>query len=384
MIAIIGGSIAAYVAYKTIKKIDRKAEVKIFSDELQKPYSKMLLPYMVKENIKSDAFFDIPDKDIVLNTKVLAIDSKQRVFFTSTKKMFYFSKLLIATGATPKVVHFSGEFDKEKIITIRKLKDIEVIRNLIKLNRLKSVTIVGGGLVGIEMADALIKQGVVVNLVVSSNRLLSSILSKTASDWLEKHILCNIGGLKIFKENDVEIIEDKNNRLFIKLKDNTDLESDLIIVAKGVKPNTELVDDVIKTNEGIVVDDYLMTTADGIFAAGDVVESYDLVEQKPILHAIWPVAITQAEIVAKNIMGKHIKYQPEISRNVVPVFGINIFSAGKTTDESLLAKTYSIGSFTQMFVDNNKICGITTIDTNIDVAHYLNKIKYNWETVYEY
>lgn len=133
--------------------------------------------------------------------------------------------------------------------------------------------------------------------------------------------------VKFYTSNDVEVIYKTNDGVNIRLKNGEHLDADFVVVGKGVKPNIEFLDGAIQTNSGIVVDDYLRAT-DDVFAVGDIAESTDAVWGDKRLHAIWPVAIAQAKVAAKNAAGLNIETQPEVSRNILPIFDMDIFSGG--------------------------------------------------------
>ncbi len=330
MIAIVGGSVAAYVAYKTIRSIDFTQEVKIFSKEPYQPYGKMLLPYMLSTTVENNMFYKVPDTDIVLNTEIIKVDPKRRLIYDNKGNSYSFSKLIVATGADAKEPDFeiSGV---DSVFTVRYLKDIELIRERIKNATLRHVIVYGGGLVSLEMANALVLAGFKITILVSSNRILSKILNEKASEMVEKQIKDNFP-VDILKDVKILYIDKKDDKTIVKLDGGKIIESDFVVVGKGVKPNIALLGGVGKINVGIQVDEKLKVT-DDIYAAGDIVECKDAVLNKKIVHPIWPCAVEQAKIAAKNAVGLDQSILPDFTRNVLPVFNLNIFTGGVSNYE---------------------------------------------------
>ncbi|AEA33805.1 NAD(P)/FAD-dependent oxidoreductase [Hippea maritima] len=322
MIAIIGGSIAAFYAYKTIKDIDKTIEVKVFSKEDRQPYAKMMLPYMLYNQTESS--FEINPDDIVLNCEVKVIDTTSKTIKTHNYT-YSFDKAIIAAGADAYIPEYKGDYDGG-LFGVRYASDIKAIGEKLKKARFRHIVVLGAGLVSLEMAFAFVKLGFSVSVVVSSSRILSQILPDRAAKLVQNHIE-SLYPVKFYTSNDVEFMQKMDNGIYVKLKDGEELNSDFVVVGKGVRPNTHFIDKTVKINTGVIVDEFLKAKED-VFAAGDIAESEDAIWNDKRLHAIWPVAIAQAKIAAKNAVGLNIKAEPEISRNILPIFGIDIFTGG--------------------------------------------------------
>ncbi len=342
MIAIVGGSIAAYTAYKTIKSYDRNVEVKVFSKENTQPYGKMLLPYMLTGNAENNMFYKIPEEDLVLNTEITRLDRSSKTIVDDKGNAYLYDKLIIATGADASIEIFEGDAN-DMVFTVRYLKDIEKIREHIRTANFRHVVVYGGGLVSLEMSNALSMAGFKITIVISSNRILSQILNKKASELFEKYLTDNYK-LEIIKGERIEAVEKSSNGTVVKLSNGKSIECDFVVVGKGIKPNIDFVKGKLKTKKGIVVNDRL-EASENIYAVGDVAEVDDIVLNEKSLHAIWPCAVEQAEVAAKNALGMYIKAKPEFTRNVLPVFGLNIFTGGvsKLDEYDTIIEDYTDG-----------------------------------------
>jgi NAD(P)H-nitrite reductase large subunit len=324
---IAGGSIAAYTAYQEIKCIDSQSEVKVISKETVMPYGKMLLPYLLSGNIlKSSAFYRIDENDIVLNDALSSIDTVNKFIKTRQGEVFGYDKLLIATGADAYTPDYEGNYPKESVAGVRYIQDLERINIALAGCSRKNIILIGAGMVTLEVGWALVKLGFSVTYIVSSKWILSQILDEDAAILAEKHIAGNYN-VKFIKEDDVGWIDQYSEGLHIKLKSGAAIDGCFIVVGKGVKPNTDFFDDK-DFKKGIEVDSFLETRYRDIYAAGDVSVFNDVVDGVKKMHAIWPVAVDMAKCAAKNMAGIKSYYMPEFTRNILPVFDLNIFTGG--------------------------------------------------------
>ena len=355
MIAIVGGSIAAYTAYRTIKSQDKNIDVKVFSKESTEPYGKMLLPYMLTSNVEGNMFYKIPEEDLILKTEISGLDKGSNTIMDSRGSRYTYDKLIIATGADASKETFEGD-GNDRVFTVRYLKDIENIRESIKRANLRHVLIYGGGLVSLEMANALYMAGFKITIVISSNRILSQVLNRKASELFEKYLSDNYE-LEIMKGERISSVEKRDNDILVKLSGGGSVECDFVVVGKGVKPNVGFAKDVLNIKNGIVVNDKL-EAADAIYAIGDVAEVDDVVLKEKALHAIWPCAVEQAQIAAKNVLGMDIKAKPEFTRNVLLVFGMNIFTGGVSKlDEYDSVIEDNVGDYAKIMIKDGCLDG---------------------------
>ena len=377
MIAIVGGSIAAYTVYKTIKSCDRNAEVKVFSKENTQPYGKMLLPYMLTSNVENNMFYKIPEEDLILNTEITRLDKNSKIIVDNKGNAYSYYKLIIATGADASKETFEGDAN-DRVFTVRYLKDIEKIRGCIRTAVFRHVVIYGGGLVSLEMANALYMAGFKITIVISSNRILSQILNKRASELFEKYLSDNYK-LEIVKGERIEAVEKSGNGAIVKLSDGKSIECDFVVVGKGVKPNIDFAKDNLTVKKGIVVNNKL-EAADNIYAIGDVAEVDDIVLNEKSLHAIWPCAVEQAQAAAKNALGMDIRVKPEFTRNVLPVFGMNIFTGGvsKLDEYDTIIEDYTDG-YARLMINDDCLDGFVFFGTVKNYGAYTfiarNRIK---------
>jgi len=377
---IVGGSIAAHTAYKTLKNIDSSFDVKVISKERLKPYSKMLLPYLIDSSDRlKDMLYDIENRDIILNDKAIKIDTKNKIVKTNSGLSVNYDKLLIATGAEADMPQYNGDYSGDSVVVMRNIDDIEKIKRSTTSCKNKNAIMIGAGLVTLEVGWSFVKAGYSVTYVVHSNRILSQILDKESSEMVEKYIEQNFP-VKFIKESDVEFIEKNSSGVYVRLATKEEINGCVVVVGKGVKPNVDfLKDSSIKIfNKGIDVNSYLQTNNKDVYAVGDVAAFEDVAENTKKVHPIWPVAIEQAKNAAKNMAGAKTYHMPEFSRNVLPVFNITIFTGGISNKNQFdVYKVTLTSEYRKITIENGELKGFVLIGDvgNFGAYTYIAKRK---------
>ena len=377
---IVGGSIAAATAYSEIKKYENYADIKVISKEKFQPYGKMLLPYLIStDEVKKNMFFEVNSDDIVLNDTAASVDIDNKVVKTKKSMEFQYDKLLIAAGADAYIPEYKGSYSDDSVIGVRYLKDIEKIENRIASCENRHVILVGAGLVTLEMGWALVKRGFSVTYIVRSDRILSQILDKESADLTENYIEKNYP-VNFIKGNDIEFIEESNGSVYVKLISNDSVEGCAVVVGKGVRPNVEFLQDtgIEVEKQGVIVNGYMRTNMDDIYAAGDIAAFDDVIDGQKKIHAIWPVAVEQAKTAARNMMGVKTMQLPEFTRNVLPVFDLNIFTGGASKkDDYDVIKRKSDGEYRKIILKNGKLKGFILIGDIGNFGAYTHLAKSN-------
>lgn len=321
---LIGGGPASVSAAQTLRRVDTSSEITILTREHYRPYAKMVLPYLIAGDVEEkDLYLSEPHgTDIIVDQEVARIDSDRRRVETASGRHFAYDKLLIATGGVPKKLKVEGS-DLPFVFTIRDLADVIGIKNRLNSTKGRAV-IAGAGPVSMETGDALYKLGMDITLVISSNRVFSTLMDLEAAAFMEKLLLEK--GIEIRKGDDIVRIEEDGTVHFRK---GEHLSCSLVIIGKGVDPCIPFLEGSgIETRMGIVVDEHQQTNTAGIFAAGDVAETYDLAYDEHRLNALWPAAEEQGTIAALNMASIPTAYPGSLARNILRVFGISVLSAG--------------------------------------------------------
>ena len=371
-IVIIGSSAAGISAIEAIRSKDKKSKITVITDEKKPLYSRCLISYLLAGTIdekkiryRGDDFFKKNKVEAVLGVKAKKIDKKE-VILEDGKKV-KFDKLLIATGGSPKIEDIPGA-NKKGVYPLRTIEHAFQIQSM--LGKVKSVAILGGGLIGLRAAYALKNKGKVVSVFVRSPQILSQIIDKGSADIMQKHI--EEKGIKIVTGQAAKEITGKDAVGGVILEDGSKYDCELVIIGKGVNANIDIAKTAgIKTNWGIVVDKFLRTSAEDIFAAGDVAESYDIALEENSINAIWPVACEQGRIAGLNMLGKDVVYDGTLAMNSIEFFGLPVISIGltkpkKDTCEEIVKKDESKNIYKKIVLRDNTILGaifVNSVDT---------------------
>jgi nitrite reductase (NADH) large subunit len=321
---IIGGGPAALSAAATLRQADPAGRVTILSREAFSPYAKMALPYLLAGKIEEkNLFLTQPDGvELLPGEEAVRIFAEQHFVETAGGKTFPYDRLLIASGASPEKPKIPGG-DLPFVFTVRDLPDIIGIRTRMKGGTGRAV-ISGAGPVGMEIGDALHDLGMSITFVVASNRVFSAMLDASAAGWLAGKLRGQ--DIEILTGEEIASIQENGE---VALRSGKTRSCDLVIFGKGVKPDVPfLAGSGIATLQGIAVDERQETNVPGIYAAGDAAQSRDIVSGEMRVNALWPVAVEQGRVAALNMAGIPAIYPGSLSRNILRVFGVSVFTAG--------------------------------------------------------
>jgi NAD(P)H-nitrite reductase large subunit len=385
---IIGNSAAGVAAAESIRKIDKKSKISIFTYEKYFNYSKPLITYFLsgkldleKTYFKDSGFYEKNNIDLRLGTRIMSIDPAEQSLITDKNETITFCKLLIAGGGKPaipeiKVIDRTGKSETLKnaidkiggIFTLTTLDDAIRLKKYIEKNRIKSASILGGGLIGLKAAEAFLELGIKLNIIEFSGQILSASFDKTASEIITSCIEETSSSVLTNSTID-EIYTDDSGGIFeYKLRNGKKHSCSLLVVAVGVSPDVSLLEGCagkIIEDRGIVVDQFMKTTADNIYAAGDIIKSFDMLTEKSRNIAIWPLAVQQGNIAGKNMAGNRVSYKGGFFMNSVEILGIPVISMGLSNadDKEIEAiesfKIYNPQKriYRRIVIRNNKVIG---------------------------
>ncbi len=196
-----------------------------------------------------------------------------------------------------------------------------------ELPHVKQALVLGGGLVGFKAAYSLLRRGIDVTMLIRSGYPLSMQADEKAGEMILYELVHH--GLKVRTGVEPTYFEGKKKVKRAYLSDGTDVSCDMVIIGKGVIPALSFIpSDKIKTDSGIMVNSYMETNIPGIFAAGDVAETFDIVRKNPRVNAIFPEAVSQGRIAGINMAGRQMAYKGSLSRNVIRIFNMDVMTGG--------------------------------------------------------
>ena len=329
-VIIIGGGAAGASCATRFRRLNEEAEIIILERTGEVSIANCGLPYYISDVIpnRDSILVSTPQKfkswfniDVRLETDVVEINKEEKFVLTNSNEKLSYDYLVLANGANPIVPEFAG-LNKDKAFVVRTLSDADRIKNYIKNNPVKKVAVIGGGFIGIEIAENLIEIGLDTTLIELNNQILAPVdfeIAKIAQDEMIKKGVNLILSDGVQKFNENQIILNSNNAI----------DYDLCILAIGGKPETDLARKVgLETNRGIIVDEYLKTSNEFIYAAGDNIEAKDFVSGQNTLLPLAGPANRQGRIVADNICGFNSTYKNTQGTSVVKIFGLTVASSG--------------------------------------------------------
>jgi nitrite reductase (NADH) large subunit len=331
-VIIIGNSAAGLSALEAIRKRDQKSKILIIDKEPFPAYSRVITPYFImgeiqkEENLflKPKDFYQELDVKTLFGRKVQSIDISKREVILDHGKKEPFDLLLIASGSSPNRPKIRGA-KSENIHVLRDLSDAKSLRDM--RPRVQNILFMGGGLVSLQTLQAMYRVGGKFTLVVKSDQILSQTVDHEASEIIERHL--EKMGICIIKGRDVSQVKRRNGSMKAILDNGEEIEIDILFAGKGVKPNVSLLEGTkINIQRSILVNSYMETNIEGIYAAGDVAQVPDFFSSEKVNYGLWPSAVEQGEMAGRNMTGLKEIYPGNLRMNVTRIFGMPIVSIG--------------------------------------------------------
>ena len=339
---IIGGVAGGATVAARLRRMDEKANIILFERGKYVSYANCGLPYYIGDTINNREKQDVqtakgltdrPRTNIHTEQEVTAIrpDKKEvEIKNLSTGETYTetYDKLVLSPGAEPLRPGIEG-IGSKKIFTLRNVPDTDTIKNYVNTENPKRAIVVGGGFIGLEMAENLHDLGIQVDVVEMANQVMAPLDFSMAAIV---HRQLTDKGVGLHLEDGVSRFEEKDGGVTVHLRSGKQIATDMVLLSIGVRPETKLAKDAglaIGERGGIAVNDYMQTSDADIYALGDAVEVRHLVTGQPALIPLAGPANKQGRIVADNIVfGNKKKYPGSIGTSIAKVFDLTVAAAG--------------------------------------------------------
>jgi NADPH-dependent 2,4-dienoyl-CoA reductase/sulfur reductase-like enzyme/peroxiredoxin family protein/rhodanese-related sulfurtransferase/TusA-related sulfurtransferase len=348
-ILIIGGVAGGASTAARLRRNDENAEIILFERGEYISFANCGLPYYIGGAIEQrdallvqtpedmNARFNI---DVRVQNEVMSIDKENKKIIVRDLKNNKeyeeaYDKLVLSPGSTPLVPPIPG-IDGKNIFTLWTIPDTDEIKSFIDDETPKSAIVVGGGFIGIEMAENLHELGLHVTIVEMQNQVMAPVDFEIAQD-IHRHLKSK--NVNLILEDGVKTFEDSDGKKKITLQSGKTVSADMVMLSIGVKPNSKLAKDAdLEVNQrgGIVVNEYLQTSDENIYALGDAIEVTDHVDGSRAMIPLAGPANKQGRIVANNLCGAKEKYKGTQGTSIAKVFDLTVASTGN--NEKLLVK----------------------------------------------
>jgi len=342
---IIGGGPAATNAAFAIREFDQESEVTLISDE--PAHSRMALPYWIAGNIPREHCYTADEAHLSnehnvaarIGQRVTQIDAASNSVTLSDSSALAYDNLLLATGSSPVRLDIPGS-DLPGVQTLWSLADTEKLLESADGNSKPRVVLVGAGFIGFIVLNAMFKRGWDLTVVERESQVLPRMLDAGAAslvhDWLGKQ------NVNLHCGATVQEIKDEGGNRVVVLNNGTDIPADIVILATGIRTNTELAEAAgIETENGILVNDQMQTSVPNIYAAGDVAQGPALFSERREVHAIQTTAVDHGRVAGANMAGHEVHYPGSLLMNVVDVCGLQTASFGAWNDPGAEVMTIS-------------------------------------------
>lgn len=339
-IVIIGGVAGGASAAARLRRLDEQAEVILFERGSHISFANCGLPYYIggtiqeRENLLVSTPKDMKEKfniDVRIKSEVIKIDTdKKEVTVNSYDKGTYtetYDSLVLSPGAKPIKPSIEG-INNEKIFTLRNMDDTDKIKAYITKNNISSAVVIGGGFIGVEMAENLNHQNIKATLIEAASHILAPFDSDMVT-MAEKELEDN--NINLILNDDVKSFSDKGYKIDIALNSGKKTTADMVILAIGVTPDVDFIKDT-KLEFGpkghIIVNEHLETNIKNVYAVGDAIEIVDFVNGKKSAVPLAGPANKQGRIAADNISGIKTTYKGTQGTSILKVCDLTCASTG--------------------------------------------------------
>lgn len=346
-IVVIGGVAAGTSAAAKARRNDENAEIVIYDKDKDISYAGCGLPYYIGGIIKdrkklvprdSKFFKERYNIDVFTSHSVLDIrpDVKKLIVqndVTGERFEDKYDKLLIATGARPIMPPIQG-IDKPNVFPLRSVAHADAINEFIEKNQPERAVIVGGGFIGLEMAENLVHRGIAVDLADMAQQVMTP-MDEDMAIYVQKHLEQN--GVKLHLGHAVQALLGSDYVTHVQLADNISIETDMVIMAIGIKPNVELAKKInikLGPTGAIAVDSRMQTSIPDVYAAGDCAEAYSVINGKPLYRPLGSTANKMGRIAGDQMTGGDLEFRGILGTSIFKTFDLTVAQTGLSEKEA--------------------------------------------------
>lgn len=336
---IIGNGTAAVGTIEGIRAVDPEGPITVISEEPYHVYGRPLISYMLLGKTTEDKMLQYRPADFyekngvraLLGRKAASIDAAAKTVVLEDGEKIPYDKLCICTGSRPFVPPMAGLDMVEDKTSFMTLDDAKHLDAMLGTEHDKRVLIIGAGLIGLKCAEGIYQRVKELTVIDLAPRILPNVLTEVPASIIQKHIESK--GVKFLLEDSVEQFEPHTAHL----KSGKTVDFDVLVVAVGVRPNTELAAGAgCEVNRGIVTDARSATTVPDIYAAGDCAISHDITADTDRILAILPNAYMQGETAGHNMAGDPHEFTKAVPMNASGFMGLHMITAGSYEGETYL------------------------------------------------
>ncbi len=370
---IIGNGTATVGAVEGIRSVDKNSKITVISKESYKAYCRPLISYFLegktnpsKMLYRNEDFYEQNNCTLLLGETAESLDSDSKTVTLKNGDKICYEKLLIASGSSPFIPKFEGIDCVPQYFNFMTLDDAYALEKAVTPQ--SRVLIAGAGLIGLKCAEGLAKRAGSITIFDLAPKVLSSILDNDSSEIVAKHLENN--SIKLLL-GDTAVKFDKNKAV---MKSGAEIEFDVLVLAVGVKPNTDIFKKAGgQCERGIDVDSSMRTSLPDIFASGDCTESFDISSENVKIMALMPNAYMQGKCAGINMADGESDFSNAIPMNSIGLFGMHIMSAGSYIGDEETVK--SKNGIKRFYIKDGLLKGFIIINDTERAGIYTSMIR---------
>ncbi len=378
-IVIVGSSAAALSAMEHFRVHDRNSQVTAVTKDCGMPYSKVLLPYVLRGSvpyknltIRSEKYFQDLDVQCV-HGEATALDRERHCIRLKDGRVLSYDRLLIATGARAAVPNIPG-ICHDRVCYMRTKEELDHMLPLLERN--PRVAVIGSGFVALQAAWAARYRGLPVTVL--GHRIMPTAIDEVGGECVARAIRdCGVQLLAPVDTQRIEHLPDGSLRVW--LSGEEFVEADVVLVGAGTRPNIEwLAGSGIQTEKGILVDENMRTNDPCIYAAGDVAAGPTVFGEAHGMHSLWPTAVEMGKTAGCQMAGVDMPYPGSLNMNVTEMFGVTVASVGRIRNQDVDARhplPEELGDgYCCVFEKDGRLCGASLVGSSEGVP-FLGRLR---------
>lgn len=380
---IVGGSVAAASGLAAIRRNKPAAEIRVVADEPVPFYYRPLIPFLLDGSRTADEilFAEHPPTAWgaeLLHDQCVGIEPEKHTVRLRSGKELGYGKLLLAAGGAPMLLlnRLAGA-DSEGVFTLRSLDDAIKIRKY--LPNCTTAAVIGGGLVGIKAAEALLRAGLAVTVIEQQEHIMPLRADAFAADAIAAR-LREKGMTILTNESPQEIMASAGRVRGVRLASGGIAVADMVVLAVGVRPNTDFLQSAgLKIEHGVVVDRQLRTSVPDIYAAGDLIQFVDQADGRAAVSGLWSNAVHSGRVAGCCMSGGKAALPPMLAvMNSTEIAGLPLLSAGMIDDRegrcAVFTEAYG-DTYRKLIFEQDRLTGMIFLGKAERAGVYANLIR---------
>ena len=369
--AIVGFGCAGYHALKALRQCDGEGEIHLWSEGEDPPANPMLTTYYAAGRLSYEGLFPFGDLEKItaefrpvlhMGERITGLDAQNRTLIAGENRYGPFDGILLATGAVPVVPPLGVEVGN-RVLCMRTVADAKLLRDRLDRGDVKSVTVIGGSMVGIKIVELCHDRGISCTLADMADRIFPLSAFQDVSAEIQRRLAEK--GVTLRFGSAVTGAEERPDRVITSFAQGEPVESDLLVLCIGTRARMELAKEAgLETGRGILADDHMETSAPGIYAAGDCCQGRNVMTGERQIIGLWANAASQGTAAGRSMAGETTRFSGNMVHNITHFMGMDFISLGdkRLPGRHLVFARREGGLWLEATVDQGRLCCVNILD----------------------